>query len=405
MPSRRSFLAAPAAAAALSRSAVGASDRIRFAIVGAGTRGSHLGGIFASQPDCECVAVCDVYRPARDKVAAQMKGQPETYADYRKVLGRRDIDAVVIATPDHWHAQMVIEASQAGQDSYCEKPLSHTIEAGMKMREAVRRHKRVVQVGLQQRSWEHFQECARRVQEGMLGTVYMASCVYQGNYTRPSEQPTDPPADLDWELFQGPAPRRPYSPGRHRGWRAYYDYSGGTLTDWGTHLTHIAHWYLNATAPLAASGSGQYVRVTLGERDQLPDSVAVTWKYDEFVMTYTNTAMPAPGFDVQGNYFLGTRGWLQVNRTGYRWQPIATRGRPPGQVPPPFEPFSASFPYVGGPSDQAHVRNFLDCVRTRQDPVVDIDAGFFATLPTLMGVLAVRYEKTYAWTGTEAKPA
>jgi hypothetical protein len=133
--------------------------------------------------------------------------------------------------------------------------------------------------------------------------------------------------------------------------------------------------------------------------------MAVTWKYPQFVMTYTNCVMQNPDFDVQGNHFLGDKGWLQVNRTGYRYRPHATGGRaaatPP--PPPPFEPVSQSFRYVGGPSDHAHVRNFLDCVKSRQDPVVSIDTGFYSTLPTLMGVLAVRYGRTYSWDGQKAQ--
>jgi predicted dehydrogenase len=404
MSTRRRFVLNSAATAATARSAIGANDRIRFAIIGAGTRGSHVGGVFAGFADAECVAVCDVYKPTREQVAAKLPGKPEAVNDYRRVLNRKDIDAVLIATPDHWHGPMVIEASEAGKDSSCEKPLTNSIETGLKMIEAARKHKRVVQVGLQQRSWRHFQENAERVQKGMFGTIYQAQCVYIGNYLRPPEEGGDPPPDLDWNLFQGPAERRRYTRSRQRLWRSFYDYSGGTLLDWGVHLTHITHWYLSSRAPLTASGSGQYVRYPCPERDQLPDSVACSWVYDRFVMTYTNSLMANPHFDAQGNYFIGTMGSLQINRTGYRYRPNPPRVAP-GQTPPPppFEAVDESFRYVGGPSDQAHVRNFLDCVKSRQRPAVDIEDGFYATLPCLMGVLAIRYGKTYRWTGAEAK--
>jgi predicted dehydrogenase len=401
MQSRRGFLAGAAVAA----KAVAASDRIRFAIIGAGSRGSYVGGVFAGMPDVDCVAVCDVYKPTRDQVAAKLPGKPEPVNDYRRVLDRKDIDAVLIATPDHWHGQLVMEASEAGKDCYCEKPLTHSIDVGLQMIESVRKYKRVVQVGLQQRSWQHFQENAARVQQGMFGTIYQAQCVYIGNYLRPPEEPSDPPPDLDWNLFQGPAERRRYTKSRQRTWRSFYDYSGGTLLDWGVHLTHVAMWYLNAMAPLTASGSGQYVRAPCPDRDQLPDSVGCTWVYDKFVMTYSNSLMQPAQFDAQGNYFIGTQGSLQINRTGYRYRPNPPRV-PPGQTPPPpaFAPVEESFRYVGGPSDQAHVRNFLDCVKSREKPAVDIEDGFYATLPPLMGVLAVRYGKTYAWDGKQAKP-
>jgi hypothetical protein len=134
---------------------------------------------------------------------------------------------------------------------------------------------------------------------------------------------------------------------------------------------------------------------------QLPDTMAVTWKYPQFVMTYTNCVRQSPDFDVQGNHFLGDKGWLQVNRTGFRYRPNATGGRGAPAVPP-FQPVSQSFRYDGGPSDHAHVRNFLDCVKSRQDPVVSIDTGFYSTLPTLLGVLAIRNGKTYSWDGQRA---
>jgi predicted dehydrogenase len=403
---RRSFLTSSAVTAAMSRSAVGASDRIRFAILGAGTRGSYVGGVFLDFPDAELAAVCDVYRPTREQVAANLgaKGnnKPEAVNDYRRVLDRKDIDAVLIATPDHWHGPMLIEACQAGKDAYVEKPLTNTIEMGHKMRAAVRQHKRVVQVGLQQRSWQHFQENAKRVQDGLIGTVYHVECIYQGNYTRDPGLPTTPPPDLDWELFQGPAERRPYTEHRRRTWRAYYDYSGGTLLDWGVHLTDVSHWYMNVREPLTCSASGQYVRAPV-LTEMLPDVLAVTWKYPKFVMTYTNCVRQSPEFDVQGNHFLGTVGWLQVNRTGYRFRPNLGGGRR-GPAEPAFQPVSESFRYDGGPSDHAHVRNFLDCVKSRRDPVVDIDTGFYSVLPCILGVLSIRYGKTYAWDGTKAVP-
>jgi predicted dehydrogenase len=390
--------------AAAAGSVMGANDRIRFAIIGAGNRGSYVGGVFAGFPDVECAAVCDVYKPTREQVAAKLPGKPEPVLDYRKVLDRKDVDAVLIATPDHWHGPMVMEACEAGKDAYCEKPVTNSIEVGLRMIQAARKYNRVVQVGLQQRSWQHFQENAERVQKGMFGTIYQAQCVYIGNYLRPPQEGGDPPSDLDWNLFQGPAERRRWTQHRQRTWRSYYDYSGGTLLDWGVHLTHVVHWYLNAKAPLTASGSGQYVRAECPERDQLPDSVACTWVYDKFVMTYTNSLFQDGRYDGQGNLFIGTVGSLHINRTGYRYR--ANPPRPmPGQTPAPpaFAPVEESFRYEGGPSDKAHVRNLLDCVKSRQRPAVDIEDGFYATLPALMGVMSIRYGKMYAWDGKQAK--
>jgi predicted dehydrogenase len=404
MNSRRAFLLSSGLTAAMSRSAAGANDRIRMGVIGAGTRGGYMAPVFAKNQDVEMVAVCDVFKPNRDKTAAALPGKPETYVDYRRVLERKDIDAVLLAPPDHWHAPMIVEVCQAGKDAYCEKPLSNSIEAAWKAVDAVKKSGRVVQIGLQQRSWDHFQMCAKWVQDGKFGTVYHAALHWQGHYTHAPEQPTDPPADLDWEMFQGPAPRKPYSPGRQRSWRSYYDYGGGIITDQGVHIADLVRWYLGAHEPRSVAASAQWVRVPVPNPEQPADTFAITWQYDKFVMSYANTFMPVPEYNADhGVFFYGTTGALHVNRTSYTAQPIPQRARP-GQPPPPapFEPVINSFRYVGGPSDAAHARNFLDCVKSRQKPLTDVETGFYSTLPLLLGVLAVRTGKAYNWNGKEA---
>ncbi len=414
MTRRRSFMMSSGLTAALSRSAAGANDKIRMGVVGAGGRGAYMALVFATtNPDCEMAAVCDVFKPNRDKSAAALPGKPESYVDYRRVLERKDIDAVLVATPDHWHAPITAEACQAGKDVYCEKPVSNSIEAAWKAVEAARKYNRVVQVGLQQRSWTHFQEVFQWLREGKLGTVYHAGLHWQGSYTRPPEQPQEPPADLDWELFQGPAPRHPYTPNRQRSWRAFYDYGGGIVTDQGVHIADVVHWYLDAREPRSVAASGQFVAVPRTE-EQLPDSFAITWQYDKFVMTYTNAYMPLGEFDnSQGNYFYGNQGAMHVNRYSYTMKPIPRRGRP-GQPPPPaaFEAVNEKVRDVAEPdasgkpfarqSDRAHARDFLDCVKSRGKPLTDIETGFYSSLPLLLGVLALRTGKAYAWNGKQA---
>ena len=400
MPSRRTFLLSSGLTAAMSRSATGANDRIRMGVLGTGTRGSYMATVLAPNADCEIVAMCDVYKRNLDQAAAKLEAKVETYPDYRRVLERKDIDAVFIATPDHWHGPLTIQACEAGKDVYVEKPVSNSIEVGWKMIEAAQKYKRVVQVGLQQRSWDHFQQCVKMVQDGKFGTIFHAGLHWNGHYTRPVEQPQEPPADLDWELFQGPAPHVPYTPGRQRSWRSFYDYGGGIITDQGVHIGDVVHWALNVREPRTVSASAQYVTVQRPERDQPPDSFVITWQYDRFVMSFTNAYMPIPEFDnTQGNYFFGTLGTLHVNRVSYTLRPLPQRGGQPGA---PFEAVNQMFRYVGGPSDAAHVRNFLDCVKSRQKPLTDIETGFYSSLPLLLGVLAVRYGKTYTWNGKEA---
>ncbi len=419
MVSRRRFLqAAAAAAAVVPRPAAGvhariqgANDRIRLAVIGTGSRGTMVAGFFARHPDCALVAACDVARTRLDQFVAKQSpaaAKLEAYEDYRRILDRKDVDAVLVATPDHWHGPMTVDACAAGKDVYVEKPVSNAIEPAQKMVEAARAHERVVQVGLQQRQGAHFKEAAKLVQDGLLGRVTHVVMQYGGAYTMPPEPAQAPPADLNWELFQGPAPRRPYKPSRQRRWRAYYDYGGGLVTDWGVHLVDVAHWYLglDAKAPRLASASAQYVNVENPERDQVPDAFVVSWQYDGVVMSFTNAVPTDPDFGQQGNYFFGPRGSLQVHRAGFQVRPSRPR-RFPGspEPPPPIEARLRRFDenYENDPDTIAHCRNFLDCVKSRQRPVSDIEIGFHSTLPTLLALLAIRDGRSFAWDGTRAR--
>jgi predicted dehydrogenase len=257
-------------------------------------------------------------------------------------------------------------------------------------------------MGLQQRSWDHFQMCCKWVQDGKFGTIYHAELHWNGHYSRPPEQPTDPPADLDWELFQGPAPRKPYTPMRQRSWRGFYDYGGGIITDQGVHIADLVHWYMGALTPLTVSASAQWVRVNPPNPEQPPDTYAITWKYDKFLMSYANTYMPRVEFtNDHGVFFYGTTGALHVNRTSYEARPLPGGGGRGQAAGPAFEPVLQSFRYNDA-SDTIHARNFLDCVKSRQKPITDVETGFTSTLPMLLGVLAVRTGKMYAWNGTAA---
>ena len=403
--SRRSFLVGSGLTAAMARSAVGANDRIRMGVIGTGTRGSYMSTVLESHEDCQVLAMADVFETNLGPAAAKLKTKPDVYQDFRRILDSKDIDAVFIATPDHWHSPLIIAACEAGKDAYCEKPLSNSIEDGWKAVDAVRKYNRVVQIGLQQRSWDHFQQCARWVQEGKFGTIFHVGLHWQGSYTRPPEEPTTPPPDLNWDLFQGPAPRKPYTRSRHRSWRSYYDYGGGIITDQGVHIGDVMHWYMGVREPRSVSASAQWVRVPKPDPEQPADSWIITWQYDKFVASYTNAYIPLAEYDnTQGNFFFGTQGVLHVNRTSYTLKPMPgpPAGRGGAAPKPAFEPMNVAFRYVGGPSDSAHVRNFLDCVKSRQKPITDVETGFYSTLPLCLGVLAVRYGKQYNWNGKSA---
>jgi predicted dehydrogenase len=416
--SRRRFLHATAGGVVLSgpllgaRARVqGANDRVRIGVIGTGARGTMVAGFFRRQEDCAIVAACDVARTRLDRFIEQSGGGPpvDAYEDYRQILERKDIDAVLVATPDHWHGPMTVEACAAGKDVYVEKPISNQIEPARKMVEAARRHERIVQVGLQQRQGEHFKEAKTLVEGGLLGNVSHVILQFPNAYTMPPEPTQPPPADLNWELFQGPAPRRSYKPSRQRRWRTYYDYGGGLVTDWGVHLVDVAHWYLNADAkaPRLTSASAQYVNVENPERDQIPDAFVVSWQYDTFVMSFTNVAMTNPDFGLQGTYFYGPNGCLHVHRAGFQIRPSQRRRVTGGpEPPPPIESRLRRFEenYENDPDTSAHCRNFLDCVKSRQRPACDLEIGFHSTLPCLLGILAIRQGRSFTWDGTKANP-
>jgi predicted dehydrogenase len=420
METRRGFMKTVAAtAAAISTSShqiLGQNNKVRMAVIGTGTRGTMVNRFFRSHADCEFVAACDVNKT---KVAAAVKtigGSVQGYTDYRRVLERKDIDAVLVTTPDHWHGPIVAQACAAGKDCYVEKPMTHTIEDALMAVEAAKKYKRIVQLGTQQRSGAHFKEAIKMIQDGYIGKVSHCLLLQPGSYGG-AVQPTAPvPADLDWDMFQGSAPKHAFSPSYLR-WRAFYMYGGGLMTDWGVHLTDIALLAMKADgkAPILTSASSQYVAFPK-DVEQFPDVFSCSWQYDDFLMTFTNVQPPVPAgdFPLNGNYFFGTKGMLHVNRSGYRVIPQASRAMPPraGQpaapAPAPIEAklYRQEEAYEDDPHTKAHARNFLDCVKSRQSPASDITGpGLHVTLPCLLGRLSVKDGRSYKWDGQKAVPA
>ena len=426
MENRRSFLKATAAAAVVSRSVLGANDRIQMAIIGTGERGAQVHRAFTQHKDQVMVAACDVASDTLDEFVTRV-GKMDTYKDYRRILERKDIDAVLITTPDHWHAPMLIEACQAGKDAYVEKPVSNAVEPAKQMVDAVNQYKRVVQVGTWQRSQKHFIECAKMVQDGLIGQVTHILIPHQGSYTAAPQAAAQPPESLDWELWQGPAPHHPYKPSRLF-FRSFYDYSGGIIADQGVHFVDSAnHCIGNDTqGPLLTSSVGAYA---LGDADpeQIPDSVQCEWQYPKYTASFVNMNFfpNAPGeLDMLGTFLYGTKGVLHVNRNGYDIRPAMNRGlrrnadpsdrnarggRPDPKLPRPAstagapleaKSFRVTRPGPNEPREDPtsdHVRNFLDCVKSRQQCVCHIDVGFHSSLPCILGVQAIREGRQFAW--------
>jgi predicted dehydrogenase len=305
------------------------------------------------------------------------------------------------------------------------------------MRDAARKSNRIIQIGTQQRSWGHFQEAAKLVHDGYIGTSIRHVVMYPpgggggGAATPPADQrtaaqmPAEPvPEGFNWEQFQGPAARRPFL-GARRGWRGWYAYGGGNITDWGVHLADIMAWFmkLEGKAPNLTSASAQYVN-QVKDPERTPNTFAITWQFDTFIATMSN-AMP-PGVEQNeqnyGNWFFGNRGVMLVNRFGYDIRPSGGGGgrggrggrggaaAPPAPAQPAMEAIrvwdpngrseAAGTPFANATRD--HVKNFLDCVRSRQKPVCDMEAGFAASLPALLANVSIQEEKLVKWDGSRA---
>src|ERR1041384_7825454 len=254
---RRGFIKGGAAAALTAASwerVLGANERVGIGVIGFGLVGRIHTRNFKAQTDAQVVAISETYQPRMGAAAELVGGQVTRHRDFRRLLEDKAVDAVVVATPDHWHALMTMMACAAGKDVYVEKPLTLFVREGRWMVEAARRHKRVVQVGTQQRSGPHYQQARELIRAGRIGQLVSVQCNYFRNVTPGFGHPADghPPPELDYEMWLGPAPKRPYNPNRalyHFRW--FWDYSGGQMTNLGQHSLDVVHFYLGVKAPKA----------------------------------------------------------------------------------------------------------------------------------------------------------
>ena len=430
MKTRRTFLKTSAAALAASATHPllawqGANDRIRMAVIGCGTRSGRVFDSFVNSGGaaCQFVAAAEVSKTKLDgwMTAGRQAFKLDTVVDYRRILDRKDVDAVLIATPDHSHSAITIDALAAGKDVYCEKPASNSIPRVNAMLDAYRKSKQVVQIGTQQRSWDHFAEAKKVIDDGTLGTISHVTIVQPGSYARPKEAEQPVPAGLDWNLWQLDAPKRPFKPTR-LGFRAWYAYGSGLIGDWGAHHIDVAHWFMNADrkVPRRTSATGAFLIVPDADPEMVPDTFSIAWLYDNFLMTFANAEAYIPeGIENWGVFFIGTRGSLQVNRQGYAVRPIVPHvRRKQGPAPPPSGSGSgsgnqssiAARMYVnprGGVEEDypldAHTRNFLDCVKSRRKPNADMEIGYYSALPALLALESLAQGRTLGWDAAARK--
>ena len=380
----------------LAKNVLGANDKIVVGVIGCGSQGRWDMRDFLRQPDVQIAAVCDVYEANLNEAREMTDGKAATYKDFRKLLERKDIDAVIVATPDHWHAMPTIHACDAGKDVYVEKPLSHTIQEGRKMVDAARRNKRIVQMGTQQRSGQHFQKAVDIIRSGKLGKVaFVRTWNYSNELPQGIGNPpdTDPLPGLDWDMWLGPAPYVRYNRNRCLGnFRWFWDYAGGKITDWGTHLIDVVHWAMDVDAPntVYAAGGKYYIQ----DNRETPDNLEVTYEYPGFMMNYSNRIVNNYGIDGRsyGIQFQGTQGTLFVDRAGFEFTPELQRVGDES-APPAEKPFKGE----GSPQHLPHVRNFLDCVKSRQAPASEVEIGHRSTTASLLGNISLKVKQKLVW--------
>jgi len=367
----------------------GANDRIVMGIIGAGGMGRGHMDNFKDQ-GVEWAAVCDVYE-IHTNAGLEIAGpQAKGTKDHRELLDRKDIDAVLIATPDHWHHDHLLDSLKAGKDVYIEKPLSWSIEQGAAMVKAVRATDRIVQVGMQRRSSPMVREGKELIDKGMLGEINLVRAEWYWNL---SVKPRPVIADkLDWARFVGPAKPQPFEIIKFRNWRWFWDFSGGNMTDQGTHLIDVIQWFTGATQPVAASCYGAVYKLRPAET---PDTFCAVFEYPNFMATWTLAYMNSfqNGW---GIVFQGQKGTLELCEQGYRfyqepWAPYTRWIRP--------QPTVEKLP-GGLTQTPPHIKNFLECVRTRQQPNATIEVGHQAVRPLHLANIAY-HKKTRAVLGAD----
>ena len=358
-----------------------ASERVVAALIGSGRRGQGLMSI-QSDPRCSIAAVCDVDQEHAAK-ASKRAGNCDVYQDFRRVLDRKDIDAVLIATPDHWHAPITIMACQAGKDVYCEKPLCRSISEGRKMVEAARRYDRVVQMGTQYRSIERTRQACEWVRNGRLGQVRTVRLLHAPNRFHPREPGCQPPASLDWNLWLGPAPWAPYHPVRcHFSFRWFMDYGGGSIADNGVHMFGVVSWAMGAdqTGPVSIEASGQQDPNNLFDA---PVSMTVRYQFanPDFEMIWEQPSDAKVKLNLD---FVGS----QATLSGF-WGFKVSKGEAD------LSPTRTDELHLD--RSDSHSGNWLDCIASRRRPVMDVEIGHRVTCWSHLGNIAYLLNRKLRW--------
>ncbi len=414
---RREFLKTSAAALAASPFSgipwQATAPRKRVGLIGTGWYGKTDLLRLVQVAPVEVVSLCDVDRRMLADAAAlvatrqQSKKTPRTYGDYREMLKERDLDIVLVVPPDHWHALQMIEAVKSGADVWVQKPISVDVIEGRAMLAAARKYNKVVQVGMQRRSTPHLVTARDRVlREGRLGTIGLVE-IYCYYHMRATQNPpdTNPPDYLDYEMWTGPAPMRPYNSLVHpRSWRAFMEYGNGIMGDMCVHMLDMVRWMLDLGMPNRISSAGG-IMVDKKSKANITDTQTATFHFDNLEVVWTHRTYgdaPDPKYP-WGATFYGDKGTLKASVMGYDFVPSGTKEAPIHEDVVyeldkyPEDRTEKDLETHVAPAIRAHMKNFLECIESRQRPVADIEQGYMSATACILANLSMRLGRSLQW--------
>lgn len=413
LPNRRRFIGAAASSLLLVPGARPATPSRKVAVIGAGWYGKvDLFRLIQVEP-VDVVALCDVdsrsLRAAAELTAERQKSgkEPRMYGDYRELLKQEELDLVLVATPDHWHALIMIAACQAGADVYCQKPIGVDIVECQAMLAAARKHQRVVQIGLQRRSTPHLVDAKNRiVGEGLLGEIgHVEVCCYYHMRARNDPPDAQPPAHLDYDFWTGPAPMRPYTELRHpRRWRAFMEYSNGIMGDMCVHMLDAVRWMLDLGWPGRVYSNGG-IRIQKDSQANTADSQVATFEFDKFPVVWTHRSWgtpPDPNYP-WAFFIYGSKGTLKGSVHRWEFVPVDKNAkRLQGKVQFELEDYpedesEQDLELHSAPAVRHHMQNWLEAVDNRSRPVADIEEGHISTTSCILANLSMELKRPLAW--------
>lgn len=386
---RRTFVASTALSASR---VLGANERVTVALIGAGGRGRYLAGEF-KEIGAEVKGVCDIYEANLNAGLKVANTGAKSFDNYKRVLDDKNYDAVIVATPDHWHAQMTIDAVNAGKDVYVEKPMAHKIDEGFRMIEATRKTKRIVQVGTQRRSSDLFIEAKKLFDSGVCGPVHLVNSWWYNNTSRPRTPQID--GKLDWTQWLGSAPKREMDPMRFKNWYWFWDYSGGLLVGQAAHVVDAILWFMGTKHPLTVNCTGMKPAIPEFE---VPETASIAFEAEGYLGVFTlgYKAMRYSTYLDQKKEFHGEKARFDVGREWWQLFPesnaqelkASKEDKRPGS-------FAKAAP--------SHIRNFLECIKSRKDPNAPVEAGQATNIVLCMAMDSLRSGKKLKWNNASRK--